>query len=107
MTRKLLIPALALTVLGTTPALAQEQVRKVGDGFIVRTADLNLAQDSGRNEMMRRLRQASGRICAKVTPRLSRIQCVQATVNEALHNASPLIQQAALRSGSPRRLAAR
>ncbi len=110
MIRNLLISTLALTSIAITPAVAQEQISKVGDGFSIRINDLDLTKADGRAAMMRRLEAAGARICAGVTPRVSRKECVEATVNDAIGAAPFIVRQAAAasaREGASGRLAAR
>ncbi len=94
MIRKALIPALALSAIGTTPALAEEHVWRVGDGFTVRTADLDLAGIAGRAALLRRLEHAGREMCREVTPRVDRRACESETLDSALASAPGALRTA-------------
>lgn len=94
MTRLFFIPALALAAVATTPAVAEEHVWLTGDGFTVRTTGLDLTTPAGRVGLLRRIETASQRLCAGVTPRVSRTECAERAADRAVAAAGPVVATA-------------
>lgn len=93
MIRKLLVPALALGFI-TTPALAEKQVWRTGEGFTIRAGDLDLGARGGRAALLQRVEFAAARMCQEVTPRIDRHGCAAQLVERTLASAPPAMRTA-------------
>ncbi len=84
MTRILTLAALSAAALVTTPAFAEEHVWQTGAGFTVRTDGLDLARMDHRARLLRRVEDASARICRDQGARSLRQACAETVVGQAL-----------------------
>lgn len=84
MLRPLIVSTLALAAMNSTPASAQEQVWAAGDGYLVRTGDLDLTSAKGRAAMLRRVETAARDICRDAAPRIKRDACTRDAIERAL-----------------------
>jgi UrcA family protein len=94
MSRNLIALALLSASTLTTPAWAEKQVWRTGEGITIVTADLDLSRVEGRAALLRRVEFAGREVCRGLVTRRTLARCIDESVARAMTLSPPMLRRA-------------